>query len=41
MQSDMSPGEGKLVNIWQNYIGIYPLRGIYPNGFLAKIRKDE
>ena len=31
MQSDMRPGGGKLVNIWQNYTCIYPLRGIYPN----------
>ena len=27
----MRPGGGKLVNIWQNYTCIYPLRGIYPN----------
>ena len=31
MQSDMRPGGGKLVNTWQNYTCIYPLRGIYPN----------
>ena len=31
MQSDMCPGGGKLVNIWQKYTCIYRLRGIYPN----------